>query len=202
MLDDLPQPLSQDRLSSGLDDSTYVLAYVLAEPDEVRVFTSGDGLRKGTLKIWENYLSPQDCGILFQKCAELKNSGIFTNDIVRRRTTYRSSVGFSDPGYAYSYNGGSHTGTPWPDWLLSLRNPLASRLRQPFEFALLTDFPSGKATLSAHTDSEPDMVEASIIACLSLGATRTLEIRGEKQKEILGSFSIRAGSLYTMEGEF
>jgi len=149
-----------------------------------------------TFKLWEDIFP---CDQLFQKYVEMKSNNFLVLDVVKQKPTLRSSCGFSDPGYTYFHNGGCHEGRSWPLWLLNLRNRLALYFYQPFEFALLTEFPSGNASLS-NTDNEPAMVEDSKVVCVSFGQTQTLEIWEEKKRA--GRYQIKAGSVYSMEGDF
>ena len=52
-------------------------------------------------------------------------------------------------------------------WLSSLRSRLQSDCQQPFEFALVTEYPSASASLGLHKDDEPEIVSGSTIACIS-----------------------------------
>ena len=136
---------------------------------------------------------------IFENYAETKRNNPFVPDVVKHKPTLRSSCGFSDPGFTYSYNGGCHEGRPWPPWLREIRDRLARYFYQTFEFALVTEFSSGNASLS-NSDSEPAMVENSKVVCVSLGQTHSLDIWENKQR--VGRYPIKAGSIYSMEGEF
>jgi alkylated DNA repair dioxygenase AlkB len=128
----------------------------------------------------------------------MSRANLLTPESVRGRQLLRKSRGYSDEGYSYAYNGNSHPGYRWPDWLLQMRNHVAMLFKQPFEFGLLNEF-APNASLGDHRDDEIMVVKGSIIACVSLGQDRAIEISQDGKS---ARYTIKAGSLYSMEGDF
>jgi len=123
----------------------------------------------GTFNLWEDYFCDLECNKIFSECETISRDKLLIPDIVKTKRTKRSSRGFSDPGYSYDYKGASHIGLSWPLWLREIRDRLAILFDQPFEFALLTEFPKG-ASLGNHNDKEQAIVAKSKIVCISVGA--------------------------------
>ena len=64
---------------------------------------------------------------------------------------------------------------------------------------MVTDYPK-KSSLAPHRDDEVEIVDDSIIACLSFGETRAVEIW--RKKDLVWRYEMEAGSLYVMDGKF
>jgi hypothetical protein len=64
---------------------------------------------------------------------------------------------------------------------------------------LINQFPSKKAALGPHADDEKSIVVDSIVASISLGATRTARLSDKETGRHLRTLILRSGSLYSME---
>jgi alkylated DNA repair dioxygenase AlkB len=59
---------------------------------------------------------------------------------------------------------------------------------------------NGQDSMGWHSDSEPELGEAPVIASLSFGAPRTFRFRSKETREIAGSIELAHGSLLLMAG--
>lgn len=69
-----------------------------------------------------------------------------------------------------------------------------------FNFALVTLYPNGVASLGYHSDDEPDLVPGAPIASLSLGATRAFSVRRKGGSQTMFTVDLEHGSLLRMTG--
>jgi alkylated DNA repair dioxygenase AlkB len=176
-------------------DGSTSLFHLRHQPREW-LFSEGD--QKAYLRYWAPCVSP---AFYEQIVNEVKGCRLLETEKVGERKLRRSSVGFGRTGYRYKYNGGDRPANPMPDWLKHLTTVLEQALGQPFEHALLTEYPC-HAGVSEHSDSEKEVVLKSIIACLSLLGQRTLHILDANSREILLQLPLEPGSVYTMGGDF
>ena len=80
-----------------------------------------------------------------------------------------------------------------------MRRQLEQLFSQTFELVLINFFPSAKAALGPHSDDEKSLVEDSIIASVSLGATRTARLLDKETGRLVRTLTLGSGSLYSME---
>jgi alkylated DNA repair dioxygenase AlkB len=89
----------------------------------------------------------------------------------------RLTAWFGGPGADYRYSGLHLRARPFPPRLEFLRRRVEVAVGQAFNAVLLNLYRSGADGVSWHRDDEPDLGEAPWIASLSLGATRTFQLR-------------------------
>jgi hypothetical protein len=70
---------------------------------------------------------------------------------------------------------------------------------QPFESGLLTEY-NGSASLGQHRDDEETIVKKSKVVCVSVGKNRAIKISQKGERPV--QYMIKAGALYSMEGDF
>lgn len=98
---------------------------------------------------------------------------------VRRRTCH-----FGAPGSTYTYAGLTRAARPWGDVddpatdatafaVSKVRQAVEARLGRTFTFCVCNLYEDGGATIGKHSDNERDLEPGSVIASVSLGATRT-----------------------------
>lgn len=113
----------------------------------------------------------------------------------------RLNVWYGDPGADYSYSGARMTRHAWPAALSALKNAIEARCATRFNSALLNLYRDGNDSVAWHSDDEPELGPAPLIATLSLGAERALELRAKADRTRLrlplpgGSLLLMAGSL-------
>ena len=83
---------------------------------------------------------------------------------------------------------------------MDVKEQIENFLEEKFNFVLVNYYHDGSKNIGAHSDDEKDLVENSVIASLSLGATRIFKFHKKKSKETI-SMKLEDNSLITMEGQ-
>ena len=89
----------------------------------------------------------------------------------------RLTAWYGDPAARYTYSGLSWEPLPWTPTLLSLRQRIAAATNAPLNSVLLNRYRDGRDSMGWHSDDEPALGPAPVIASLSLGATRRFRLR-------------------------
>ncbi|GAB3362780.1 alpha-ketoglutarate-dependent dioxygenase AlkB [Lysobacter rhizosphaerae] len=118
----------------------------------------------------------------------------------REHASPRLSCWIGDPGTAYRYSGTPFEPRPWPSSLQRLRERLCSELDAGFNSVLANRYRDGRDCMGWHSDSEPELGPAPVIASVSLGAARrfVLKHRGQPQEKL--AIELPHGSLLVMAG--
>lgn len=117
----------------------------------------------------------------------------------REHASPRLSCWIGDPGTAYRYSGALFEPRPWPDALVPVRARLREELGVPFNSVLANLYRDGSDCMGWHSDDEPELGPAPVIASISLGAQRrfALKHRQSQEKRIV---ELPHGSLLVMAG--
>ncbi|HBJ35816.1 MAG TPA: alpha-ketoglutarate-dependent dioxygenase AlkB [Planctomycetaceae bacterium] len=108
----------------------------------------------------------------------------------------RLTASFGDTGTTYRYSGTVNIARTWTPLLVELKKKIEAVLGT-YNYCLLNRYRSGADSVGWHADNEPEM--GDVIGSLSLGATRTFQIRHNITKETQ-SMIARNGSLIIMAG--
>ncbi|MFD2095232.1 alpha-ketoglutarate-dependent dioxygenase AlkB family protein [Corallincola platygyrae] len=111
----------------------------------------------------------------------------------------RLQAWYGDAGTRYRYSGMTMQPEPWQPTLLALKQQLEQTLSYQFNSVLANLYRDGRDSMGWHSDNEPELGSAPVIASLSFGAPRRFQMRhkyqGYKFELVLG-----AGSLLVMSG--
>jgi alkylated DNA repair dioxygenase AlkB len=113
----------------------------------------------------------------------------------------RLSCWIGEPDAVYTYSGSTFAPHPWPTALLSLRERLAGALGTRFNSVLANLYRDGRDTMGWHSDDEPELGPAPVIASLSLGATRRFVLKSRNAQGERLAIDLPHGSLLVMRGE-
>lgn len=102
-------------------------------------------------------------------------------------------------GTRYRYSGLTLTAQPWLDVLAPLRTLCEQFAGVRFNSALANLYRDGADTVGWHSDDEPELGDAQVIASLSLGACRRFELR-EKAGGRVVAVELPPGSVLVMSG--
>src|SRR5260221_4401198 len=106
-----------------------------------------------------------------------------------------------DPGAAYTYSGSTLEPEPWTQRLTAVRAKVQFLAGSTFNSVLLNLYRSNEDRMGWHSDDEPALGPNPIIASLSLGATRTFQLKHKTRKDLaIVSIDLTAGSLLVMSG--
>jgi alkylated DNA repair dioxygenase AlkB len=98
--------------------------------------------------------------------------------------------------YPYTYSRRTYQPGPWTPTLVKLRKDIESATGTKFNSVLLNRYESGSGSVGWHSDDEPEMSQQHPIASLSLGATRSFQIR--KSHGSVQTIELGHGSLLVM----
>jgi alkylated DNA repair dioxygenase AlkB len=112
----------------------------------------------------------------------------------------RRSCWIGDPGVEYTYSRTRFEPRPWPDALRPVRARLAQELDLGFNSVLANLYRDGRDSMGWHSDDEPELGPAPVIASLSLGATRRFVLRHRRDATLRHAIDLPHGSLLVMRG--
>ena len=112
----------------------------------------------------------------------------------------RLSCWIGDPGAAYRYSGTTFAPHPWPPALAMVRERLAADAGAAFDSVLANLYRDGRDAMGWHSDDEPELGPAPVIASLSLGATRRFRLKARAAAGEGLSLDLPHGSLLLMRG--
>lgn len=112
----------------------------------------------------------------------------------------RLSSWIGDPQARYRYSGVRFEPRPWPAPLAALRGRLAEATGAAFNSVLANRYRDGRDAMSWHSDDEPELGPAPLIASLSLGATRRFAFRHRQERTLRRTLELAHGDLLLMAG--
>jgi alkylated DNA repair dioxygenase AlkB len=106
-----------------------------------------------------------------------------------------------EPDAVYRYSGTTHLPEPFGPALRALRDSVGREAGEHYNSVLCNLYRDGKDAMGMHSDREPELGPAPVIASLSLGAARRFQLRhrkgkGHRQLDLL----LEDGSLLIMRG--
>ena len=112
----------------------------------------------------------------------------------------RLSCWIGDDGTGYTYSRTRFEPRAWTPTLAAIRAELASRFELRFNSVLANLYRNGRDSMGWHSDDEPELGRAPVIASLSFGAPRKFRFRSRETREIAGAIELAHGSLLVMAG--
>ncbi|MCU1453053.1 MAG: 2OG-Fe(II) oxygenase [Acidimicrobiales bacterium] len=112
----------------------------------------------------------------------------------------RLTAWYGDPGRPYAYSGITMTTHAWTAALCEVKAAVEAETGLGFNGALLNLYRSGRDSVAWHSDDERELGTAPIIASVSLGATRTFQLRHRSVRELRHQLDLPSGSLLVMRG--
>lgn len=117
-----------------------------------------------------------------------------------RRPVPRLVAWHGDPSAHYTYSGTAHLPRPWTLELQRVHERVERLAGARFNAALLNLYRDGRDGMGWHSDDEPELGPAPVIASVSLGATRRFCLRHRRRKDLKLDLSLAHGSLLLMAG--
>jgi alkylated DNA repair dioxygenase AlkB len=112
----------------------------------------------------------------------------------------RLSCWIGDPEAVYTYSGTRFKPRPWVEPLSTLRERLQQHCAAPFNSVLANWYRNGSDSMGWHSDNEPELGSAPLIASLSLGANRRFTLRRKSDHSERRVLSLGHGDLLLMFG--
>lgn len=119
----------------------------------------------------------------------------------REVATPRLSCWIGDPDAVYTYSRTRFEPLPWTPTVAALRDDLAARLGLRFNSVLANLYRDGRDAMGWHSDDEPELGPAPVIASLSFGAERCFRLRSRATRATVLSLDLVHGSLLVMAGD-
>jgi len=110
----------------------------------------------------------------------------------------RLSAWHADPGCRYRYSGLSLEPLPFSDAMEAIRRRVEALAGQSFNSTLLNLYRDGADSMGWHSDDEPELGLAPLIASVSLGATRRFVLRRRDAHGERIGIDLHDGSLLLM----
>lgn len=105
-----------------------------------------------------------------------------------------------DAGVRYRYSGTDHAAMPWHASVSSMRERLERDTGVRFNSVLLNLYRDGRDSMGWHSDDEPELGDAPVIASVSLGQERRFVLRARNDKSRKHEMTPASGSLIVMRG--
>ena len=118
----------------------------------------------------------------------------------REHDSPRLSSWIGDADAHYRYSGADFQPHPWPQALRAVRQLLAEELGAPFNSVLANRYRDGRDAMGWHSDDEPELGRAPLIASLSIGATRRFTFKHRRRDGLKGELALGHGSVLLMSG--
>lgn len=105
-----------------------------------------------------------------------------------------------DVGSRYSYSGIRLTPVPWSDAVLGIRSKIKELCGLEFNSVLLNHYRNGLDSVAWHADDERELGSDPVIASLSLGAERSLDLchKNGSSRAVKAKIPLLNGSLLLM----
>jgi alkylated DNA repair dioxygenase AlkB len=121
----------------------------------------------------------------------------------RRIALPRLTAWYGEPGLRYAYSGIVNEALPWEGPLQELARRVEQAAGSRFNSVLLNLYRNERDGVSWHSDDEPELGSEPVIGSLSLGATRTFQLRRKDYRRsavVWEELSLTGGSLLVMRG--
>ncbi len=158
-------------------------------------------LKDGELVLWHDFLGEDQARGLFDHLYQhtaWQQSTILIAGIPRKIPRMNAWHGELDA--VYTYSGARFTPHPWTERLLELKQRVQDTTAQVFNSVLINLYRDGSDSVSWHSDNERELGSQPVIASLSLGATRTFQLKHKTDRQLL-KLPLGNGSLLLMTGQ-
>lgn len=110
----------------------------------------------------------------------------------------RQQCWIGDPQARYRYSGLELAPLPWPDWLLPVRDRVSEQCGANFNSVLCNRYRDGSDSMGWHSDDEPELGPAPLIAALTFGGERRFQFRHRQDKRLRETLVLPHNSLLIM----
>ncbi|MBP1475481.1 alpha-ketoglutarate-dependent dioxygenase AlkB [Frateuria sp. MAH-13] len=159
-------------------------------------------LEGAELALWADWLPPVEADALFVELLESVSWEIHVIRMFGREVASpRLSCWIGDPGASYVYSRTRFEPHPWPPALAAMRPRLQRACGSTFNSVLANLYRDGRDAMGWHSDDEPELGPAPVIASISLGAARRFTFRSKAARgRAMLELELPHGSLLRMAG--
>ncbi|PYU34188.1 MAG: alpha-ketoglutarate-dependent dioxygenase AlkB [Acidobacteria bacterium] len=104
--------------------------------------------------------------------------------------------------YAYKFSGRTLEPAGWTAEIAAIRDKIQAQYGGDYNSVLLNRYANARDSVSWHSDDEPEMDSAHLIASLSLGASRAFLVRPITHKNSVQTYVLTSESLLVMPAGF
>jgi alkylated DNA repair dioxygenase AlkB len=112
----------------------------------------------------------------------------------------RLSCWIGDAEAVYTYSGTRFEPRAWTSALAELRDAVSAQCGEIYNSVLCNLYRDGRDAMGWHSDSEPELGPAPVIASLSFGAARRFRLRHKRDRALRLELDLASGSLLLMAG--
>jgi alkylated DNA repair dioxygenase AlkB len=153
------------------------------------------------LRLFRAFLTRIDADKLFE---ELQASTQWKQERIRfygkEMDIPRLTAWYGDPNATYVYSGKKNIPTPWTATLAALKKQVELRAGASFNSVLLNLYRNERDSVAWHSDDEPELGAAPVIASVSLGEERLFQFKSKAKPDRRHSLKLPHGSLLVMSG--
>jgi alkylated DNA repair dioxygenase AlkB len=158
-------------------------------------------LRDAQMEFDPHWLAPAESAALYDQLRatirwETHRIRLFGREV----DSPRLSCWIGDADASYRYSGVRFEPHPWTDALLALRARLETACGARFNSVLANLYRDGRDRMGWHSDDEPELGAAPVIASLSLGARRRFALKHKRDPALRFELPLDPGSLLLMRG--
>jgi len=140
-----------------------------------------------------------------QYLIELKKSVQWSQEIIsmygKKIKVPRLSAWYGEENLAYEYSGIKTVAIPWIPALKAIKNKIELATRCTFNSVLINLYRDGNDSVDWHSDDEPELGIAPVIASVSFGEQRKFQLKNKFDPNIKHSVMLPHGSLLIMSGK-
>ncbi len=108
---------------------------------------------------------------------------------------------YGDEALSYSYSGISMSALPWTAALLCIKDKVETLCQIAFNSVLVNYYRDHRDGMGMHSDDEPELGPAPIIASVTFGAPRTFVLKHRYRKDLANvKLLLPSGSVLLMKG--
>ncbi len=153
------------------------------------------------VEIWPGFASAARADELFEALAREIDWRQDTITVFGRTSPIpRLNAWYGDDGCSYRYSNISLEPQPWTSTLAAVRDDVGSACGVVFNSVLANLYRDGRDGVAWHADDEPELGPEPVIGSLSLGATRTFQLRRRDDPSKRHSIELAHGDLAIMRG--
>ena len=167
----------------------------------VTAFLPAYGITDGELRFAPQWLSRAEADELLERLMdEIRWETHRIRMFGREVDSPRRSCWIGDPGTSYVYSRTRFEPRPWPPALAAIRPRIDEAAGVAMNSVLANLYRDGKDAMGWHSDDEPELGPAPLIASLSLGAARRFLLRRRDDTTRKAEFLLGHGDLLLMGG--
>ncbi|CAA0123534.1 Uncharacterised protein [Halioglobus japonicus] len=156
----------------------------------------------GDVRLYASLFSPSEANRLFevlQREIQWQQETIRLYGRVHKLP--RLTAWYGDPNITYRYSGITVESMPWIPALLRIKERIEQVSKARFNSVLLNRYRDGADSMAWHADDEPELGRNPIIGSVSLGQSRTLQMKHKLDKSNRLDIPLASGSFLLMQGE-